>query len=196
MEKDDIICPGQTIKEQSTLTVSPLYNFSVYHCHSFPHLRERAGILSKAPKWVLVSVRYSYEYIFYFYFSSLRKTIRETAPRLFRATQWSYSCCWHRGAECWDTATAFMLLGSRVGTLPNKNSCFDFSLILMYYMRFLKDIISFSFLLIYSANVSASERKRTFNSQESVRSKLMSVIIFFYIKKAQAPHSCLYNLFL
>lgn len=74
-------------------------------------------------------------------------------------------------------------LGQQSGyvTVPNKNPYFDFSYILMCSMVFLKDTISFSFLLIYSANVSVSERRRTFYFQESGLFKLTSVMIFFYI---------------
>lgn len=61
------------------------------------------------------------------------------------------------------------------------NSDFDFSYMLMYYMGFLEDTISFSFLLIYSANFPESEGKRTFNFQESVFFKLMSVKMFSYV---------------
>lgn len=63
------------------------------------------------------------------------------------------------------------------------NSYFDFSYMCMYYMRFLKDTISFSFPLFYSANFPMSEKKRTFNFQESVFFKFMSVKTFFMFKK-------------
>lgn len=57
----------------------------------------------------------------------------------------------------------------------DNNSWFDFSNMLMYSMGFLKDTISVSFLLIYSANFPASERKRTFNFQYSLFFELRSV---------------------
>lgn len=50
MEKDGNICPGQKIKEQSTLTVSPIYNFSCLPLPQFSTPQGKVGILSRAPK--------------------------------------------------------------------------------------------------------------------------------------------------
>lgn len=50
LKKDGNICPGQKIKEQSTLTVSPIYNFSCLPLPQFSIPQGKVGILSRAPK--------------------------------------------------------------------------------------------------------------------------------------------------
>lgn len=81
MEKDDIICPGQTIKEQSTLAVSPLYNFSCLPLPVFQTSGEELAFLAELLNGFLFLWDTLINILFYFYFSFFRKNKQENHPQ-------------------------------------------------------------------------------------------------------------------